>query len=218
MSGVYEKGGARRHAERAVGRILGEGTAKFRYLSRPTSIDRVLEVILLPFLPRRVTPNQLTVFRLAATPVVMALLLTKAYAWGTALFILAALSDAADGAIARTTNRVTAWGIMFDPIADKLLVGSVALILVPAYLGAGLAWAIVAVEAVLIASVYLRYGGKVVPAKTAGKIKMILQCVGLAMLLLYVNLGAPVLLMIAAYVLYASLFFALLSLFVYRSI
>ncbi len=218
MSGVHEKGRARRHAERAVGRILGEGTAKFRYLTRPTSIDRVLEIILLPFLPRRVTPNQLTVFRLAVTPVVVALLLMKVYAWGTALFILAALSDAADGALARTTNRVTAWGIMFDPVADKLLIGSVALILVPAYLGAGLAWAIVAVEAVLVASVYLRYGGKVVPAKMAGKIKMILQCAGLVVLLIYVNLGTPVLLSLAAFTLYASLFFSLLSVSIYRSI
>ncbi|MCR4328889.1 MAG: CDP-alcohol phosphatidyltransferase family protein [Patescibacteria group bacterium] len=213
-----EHDGVSRPMERVVGRVFGEGTAKLDYLSQPTRIDRVFEITLLKLVPRRVSPNQITVFRFVVTPLIIILLLSKAYVLGTILFFLAAFSDAVDGALARTTDRVTPWGIVFDPVADKLLIGSVALVLVVTEIGAGLAWAMIGIEAALIASVYIRYGGAVVPARAMGKIKMILQCTGLGMLLFYVNLGIPVLLIIASWILYASLVFALLSLFAYRSV
>jgi len=215
--GVREHKKIRQRAKDAMHRVVAEDAALIKSLSRPTSIDRVLSATLLRLLPHSVTPNQLTVFRFVLTPVIIALLLFESYVAGTVLFVVAALSDAADGALARTTSRVTPWGIAFDPLADKLLVGSVAILLVSRHLGMWLAMTIIAVEVILVASLYARYHGVVVPAKAAGKIKMILQCVGLGVLLLYVNFGAPILLSLAAVILYASLFFALMSLFVYRS-
>lgn len=208
----------RQRAKEVMRRVVAEDAARVARLSRPTVIDRMLFTSMLRFFPRAITPNQITVFRFVMTPVVLALLFFEWYAAGTVLFVVTAFSDAADGTIARMTNRVTSWGIAFDPLADKLFIGGVAILLVPAHLGIGLAAAIVAVEVTLVASLYLQYGGTVVPARASGKIKMILQCVGIGVLLLYVNLGAPVLLSLAACLLYASLFFALLSVLVCRSI
>ena len=56
------------------------------------------------------------------------------------------------------------------------------------------------------------------PAKIMGKTKMVLQCVGIIILLLYIVLDIPILLIIATYTLYLAVVFALLSLFVFRSI
>ena len=60
--------------------------------------------------PRRVTPNQVTMFRFIATPIVLYLLVVGYYGWGLAAFLIAACSDAIDGALARTRNQVTDWG------------------------------------------------------------------------------------------------------------
>jgi cardiolipin synthase (CMP-forming) len=77
-------------------------------------------------------PNVLTYGRLAAVPVVAGLLL-----WGgdwarwTAvfLFILAAITDFLDGYLARLWGQQSALGRMLDPIADKVLVAAVLLVL-----------------------------------------------------------------------------------------
>ncbi|MBI1741496.1 CDP-diacylglycerol--glycerol-3-phosphate 3-phosphatidyltransferase [Candidatus Acetothermia bacterium] len=70
-------------------------------------------------------PNQITLWRIAMIPTLMFFLLTPwAYGKHVALiiFILAAISDAVDGYIARSTDRVTDFGQFADPIADKLLI------------------------------------------------------------------------------------------------
>ena len=134
------------------------------------------------------------------------------------LFVLAALSDALDGARARTEHRITKWGIVADPIADKLLIGTVSLLVIWKYIGWPLVAAIVSVELVLAASAYFRYSGKLIPAKMVGKLKMILQCFGVGFVLLYSIFPNPYLLSVGEYVLYVSLIFALASLIVYRSI
>lgn len=72
-------------------------------------------------------PNSLTVFRIFLVPLLVVVLLTeipdKEY-WGLGIFLLAALTDALDGIIARRTNRITTTGAMLDPIADKLLMSA----------------------------------------------------------------------------------------------
>jgi CDP-diacylglycerol--glycerol-3-phosphate 3-phosphatidyltransferase len=70
-------------------------------------------------------PNKLTVLRVAAIPVIVALLLIDLAACriaATALFILACLTDWLDGYIARRQGIVTVFGKFLDPVADKLLV------------------------------------------------------------------------------------------------
>ncbi|MEK7574625.1 MAG: CDP-alcohol phosphatidyltransferase family protein [Patescibacteria group bacterium] len=201
-----------------VDRMLNYDEARVAYYARPTPIDHLMEKTLLPFIPATVTPNEITLFRFACIPFVIFFLAFEYYVAGTILFSVAALSDALDGALARTTKRITSWGTLFDPFADKLLVGSAVLLLVVKLINPFLALAIVGIELTLILSSYIRFKGRVVPAKTVGKVKMVLQCAGIIFLLLHVLSGAIILLTIATYTLYLALAFALLSLFVYRSV
>jgi CDP-diacylglycerol--glycerol-3-phosphate 3-phosphatidyltransferase len=199
-------------------RFLDVPETKVTYLTKVTWIDRVLARVFLPLLSDGVTPNQITKFRLVSVPFVALLLALDLYLFGTILFLFAAFSDALDGALARTKKMVTTWGTLYDPIADKLLVGTVATIVISKHVSLYLALAIIVIEILLVSFSYYRYKGRIVPAKTMGKTKMVLQCLGIIALLFYILFGVPVLLTIATYLLYAAVAFALLSLFVFRSI
>ena len=65
-------------------------------------------------------PNALTFGRICAVPVAVWLVLRHALGMAAALFIIAALTDALDGALARKRG-VSALGTVLDPVADKLL-------------------------------------------------------------------------------------------------
>jgi len=191
---------------------------KFKYLTEPTPVDKFLVATVLRAIPLYVSPNSLTLFRFISLPFIIGLLLFEHSVAAVILFTVSALTDAVDGALARTRHQITAWGIVADPIADKLLVSSVAIVAVAKYIGWYLATTIIGIEIVLVGFAFFRYRGKLVPAKTMGKIKMVLQCVGVGLVLLYAVFPLSPILSAAAYVLYASILFALLSLFVYRSI
>ena len=69
-------------------------------------------------------PNAITLARLLSVPVEVYLLMQSAYLAAFVLFVLAGLSDALDGYLAKTRDQRTTIGAMLDPIADKaLLVG-----------------------------------------------------------------------------------------------
>lgn len=79
-------------------------------------------------------PNALTVLRLLLVPVFAAVLLMRPHDidWriaATAIFVVAMLTDLADGYIARSRNLVTDFGKLWDPIADKALTGTAFVIL-----------------------------------------------------------------------------------------
>lgn len=192
--------------------------ARFRYLTRVSIIDHLLAKVFLPLLPPAVTPNAITVFRFLSIPVIAFLLVTGFWLAGTILFAISAFSDALDGALARTTNQITKWGIVADPLTDKLLIGTVAIIAIGKYLGLGITSVIVGIEVVLVVSAYFRYSGKLTPAKTVGKLKMILQSVGVGFVLLYGIVPNPDILLAGQYILYTAIVFGIASLFVYRSI
>jgi len=188
------------------------------YVSKITLIDKFFAKTVLKLFPHFVRPNFLTVFRFISVPFIIFLLISENYELGLWLFAISAFSDALDGALARTRQQITDWGIVFDPLADKLLIGSVSIIVISKFISPVLAGVIVFLEILLVVFSYLRFKGRLVPAKTAGKIKMILQSVGVGLLLLAVVINLPILVLIATYILYLALFFALLSLLVYRSI
>lgn len=192
--------------------------ARLEYLTKVTIFDRMFSATILPLFPRSFSPNRITIFRFISIPIILTLLILGYNIAGTILFVLAALSDALDGAVARTQHRITKWGIVADPIADKLLIGLVSLLVVLKYLDWHVTLAIVSIELVLAFSAYFRYRGKLMPAKTVGKMKMILQCVGVGFVLLYGIVPSPVFLIIGQYILYLAIIFGLASLFVYRSI
>jgi len=74
-------------------------------------------------------PNQLTLLRMAFLPFVVINLVGGHYSWALALFVLAGLSDALDGLLARTLKQQTTLGQYLDPIADKLLLSTMFLVL-----------------------------------------------------------------------------------------
>jgi CDP-diacylglycerol--glycerol-3-phosphate 3-phosphatidyltransferase len=198
-------------------RLQLEG-ARLEYLTKVTVFDRFFLATILPLFPSSISPNRITMFRFISIPIILTLLILGYNLAGIILFILAALSDALDGALARTKHRITKWGIVADPIADKLLIGSVALLVLWKHLGWPLTFTLVAIELVLAGSAYFRYSGKLMPAKTVGKVKMILQCVGVSFVLLYGIVPNTAYLLTGQYILYLAVVFGLASLFVYRSI
>jgi cardiolipin synthase len=78
-------------------------------------------------------PNMLTLSRIAAIPVLVALVALRmpvADLCACLLFAAAAVTDYFDGHLARTRRQISDFGRMLDPIADKLLVGATLMVLV----------------------------------------------------------------------------------------
>lgn len=73
--------------------------------------------------------NQLTLLRLALVPVFALCLLYGLPGWGLLVFVVAGVTDAFDGLIARRTGQLTTLGAWLDPMADKLLVATMFVIL-----------------------------------------------------------------------------------------
>jgi cardiolipin synthase (CMP-forming) len=77
-------------------------------------------------------PNLITIGRIVAVPVICLLVVLGGPIWGWLGFILyvaAAASDWVDGYLARRLNMGSALGRMLDPIADKLLVGALLIVM-----------------------------------------------------------------------------------------
>lgn len=78
-------------------------------------------------------PNWLTMSRIVAIPVICLLLLLET-AWSSwlalAVFVFACITDFLDGYLARARSQQSSFGRFLDPIADKLLVGSVLMVVV----------------------------------------------------------------------------------------
>lgn len=68
--------------------------------------------------------NRLTILRILMTPVITVLLLYHQTGSALALFLLAGITDALDGFVARSWEQKTTLGMVLDPIADKLLLTS----------------------------------------------------------------------------------------------
>ncbi len=96
-------------------------------------------------------PNVLTYGRIAAVPVLAALLLyggNPARWIAVAIYIIAAVSDFLDGYLARLWQQQSALGRMLDPIADKVLVSVVLLVLATdGILSGGHLWAAIIITA-----------------------------------------------------------------------
>jgi cardiolipin synthase (CMP-forming) len=74
-------------------------------------------------------PNQLTLLRMMFLPFIVINLVGGHYSWALGLFVLAGLSDGLDGLLARTLKQQTTLGQYLDPIADKLLLSTMFLVL-----------------------------------------------------------------------------------------
>ncbi|MFH1309626.1 MAG: CDP-alcohol phosphatidyltransferase family protein [Candidatus Omnitrophota bacterium] len=68
--------------------------------------------------------NRLTICRIILVPVFIAAVLYHKLSIALLLFMIATITDALDGYIARTRNEKTKFGAIMDPIADKMLLAS----------------------------------------------------------------------------------------------
>jgi len=100
-------------------------------------------------------PNALSLARLFMVPIVVVLLLAQADGLAAALFALAAVTDFLDGKLARRAGP-TRLGQILDPVADRLMLSSVAVVL--AVRGLLPAWAV----AILVGRDFLTLVGSVV--------------------------------------------------------
>jgi cardiolipin synthase len=78
--------------------------------------------------PFRTAPNVLTLLRICMAPFLVAMILEDKFALGFVLFLVAGLTDALDGALARLLKQRTRLGEYLDPVADKVLLSTLFLV------------------------------------------------------------------------------------------
>lgn len=79
--------------------------------------------------PLRSAPNLLTVLRICLAPFLVAAILENRFGLSFVLFVAAGVTDALDGVLARVLKQRTMLGEYLDPIADKLLLSTLFLVL-----------------------------------------------------------------------------------------
>lgn len=181
--------------------------------SEPYPHDHVIGKLFLWMFPRDVIkPNHITAFRMLATPFVFLFILREDWLVSIPVFIFVAFTDVLDGTMARKRNQVTAWGTLFDPVADKFLIGGILFILILKYVNVLIGAAIIILElSVIIGGWLKRKHGIVMSASKWGKAKMILQVLGISLLMLALLLHMPTITLIAEWTLVLSIGFALLN-------
>lgn len=135
-------------------------------------------------------PNLITLLRIGIIPVLFFLLLDPGRTWSliiAILFILAALTDLLDGYVARKYQIVTNIGKLLDPIADKLIVNTAMILLIP--IGRIPAW----VVAIIVIRDFIVDGirsiataeGLVIDASSLGKRKTLCQIFAISALIIH---------------------------------
>jgi CDP-diacylglycerol--glycerol-3-phosphate 3-phosphatidyltransferase len=134
--------------------------------------------------------NNLTLVRILAVPFLVLLLYFPGKVMNLVAmitFIAAALTDLVDGLIARRYNQVTTMGKFLDPLADKLMIASVLIMLV--HLARVPAWIAILIISREIIVTGLRAmaadKGIIIAADRYGKLKTIIQIVALCPLVLH---------------------------------
>jgi CDP-diacylglycerol--glycerol-3-phosphate 3-phosphatidyltransferase len=134
-------------------------------------------------------PNGLTIIRVLAIPVILLLLFYpgKTYQWVTAIFfLLVAVTDTIDGYFARRRGMVTTLGKFLDPLADKLLIVTALIALIPTR---GIPfWMVIVIVGREIAVTGLRgvavSQGIVIAASHLGKYKTVFEVAAITFLIL----------------------------------
>lgn len=168
-------------------------------------------------------PNTLTLTRILAAPIIVLLLYCELwFNWHIAsimaavVFMLASLTDMFDGMIARQQNLITNLGKFLDPLADKLLICSVLIMLVrmgPEWKVP--AWVVIIIVGREIAVTGIRAiaaeKGDIIPADRYGKWKTIVQSLALAPLLWHYPLLGIDVVFVGQVLLYSALALTLFS-------
>lgn len=141
--------------------------------------------------PGFVTPNTLTVARIALTPLGVYVLFLdggdnpkyQILAW--TIFFILGVTDILDGRWARQANRVTALGAFLDPVADKVLIGSA---MISLSIQNRFPWwitiLILSREIGITVFRLMVIKGGVIPANKGGKLKTLMQSFGVGFFML----------------------------------
>jgi len=167
-------------------------------------------------------PNIITMLRIGIIPVLFFLMASPGSTWSLVialLFIIAALTDLLDGYIARKYEIVTTMGKFLDPIADKIIVNTAMILMIP--IGRIPAWA-VAITIIRDITVdgmrsIASAEGLVIDASSLGKKKTLCQTIAVSALIIhypFLGLNAHAVGMI---ILYVALFLTVYSGFDYFS-
>lgn len=175
--------------------------------------DKVLKYTLIPLIPNFISPNHLTGLRIFLIPFVVYFILIQNYKIGLPLFVIAALTDMLDGALARLRKQITDWGILWDPIADKILIGSVVVILIARDLHPFFGITIISLEAIFIlGALHLKRMGRPILPTFYTKSKMVFQAIAVVLLLLSLAMHAGWLFSLANGFFTLAILFAIISL------
>jgi CDP-diacylglycerol--glycerol-3-phosphate 3-phosphatidyltransferase len=136
--------------------------------------------------------------------------------WGGVIMVAAALTDKFDGVLARKYNQITQWGRVLDPIADKIAVGTVAIVLLA--LGNIPVWFVAAVLArdalIFSGGMYVRKKkGVILESNEAGKwavgivsLALFLMVLNAQSVLVDISLLASVALLVVSFAMYLMRF------------
>ncbi|MCQ2554379.1 MAG: CDP-diacylglycerol--glycerol-3-phosphate 3-phosphatidyltransferase [Clostridia bacterium] len=152
-------------------------------------------------------PNKLTMLRILLIPVYIWAFLTDRFMIAMAVFIIASVTDTFDGMIARKYNLVTNFGKIMDPLADKILVYTAFVLMVPNPVKGWMMVVILAREFTVSGiRTIAAANGIVIAAGMSGKLKTVFQMFAVPFIL--VSLAYPeatVIGTIAMILLYCSL-------------
>ena len=150
-------------------------------------------------------PNTLTILRVLFAIIVFVMIGLARYDLALLFFLLAAFTDALDGWWARHFKKITVFGRIMDPFADKFLICGVFICLVvipeltsdragyPAWLMLQTWMVIIIVGRELLVTTlrsFVESAGGDFSAKWLGKLKMVIQCAAIILALLYLSGGA----------------------------
>ncbi|MBF0553167.1 MAG: CDP-alcohol phosphatidyltransferase family protein [Nitrospirae bacterium] len=138
-------------------------------------------------------PNTLTLLRIVAIPFFASTLIYRRYDIALAVFVLASITDALDGLIARVTKKQTKLGQFLDPMADKfLLITSFILFAIYGWVPAWLTISIISRDLIVLLGwvlFYLIHHVVFIRPSVLGKSAIAAQMILLAYILLRINFG-----------------------------
>jgi cardiolipin synthase len=165
--------------------------------------------------PLRSAPNLLTILRICLAPFLVAAILENRFKVGFILFVIAGVSDALDGLLARALKQRTIVGEYLDPVADKLLLSTLFLVLLHqglmpvrvAVLVFGRDVCILLVSAILYAVADRRD----FHPSIFGKINTLAQVLAVAVVILHQWDPAPWVVALRSFALWATMIFTVVS-------
>jgi cardiolipin synthase len=160
-------------------------------------------------------PNLLTLLRICMAPFLVAAILENRFEIGFILFVVAGLTDALDGLLARWLKQRTVLGQYLDPVADKLLLSTLFLVLLHeglmpvrvTVLVFGRDVGILLVSAIL----YAAAGRREFKPSIFGKANTLAQVLAVAVVLLHQLTHAPWVVALRAFALWATMILTVVS-------